>query len=319
MIFFLLLLSTDFPYQQVRFFDDGQSSPQGLFLTSPMDALLFKDKLYVVDKSQSVVFIQEPDGTISTFGRDGEGPGEFQNTPLFLSLHGDTIGITEFNYLRISYFTPDGVFLHREARAKRPVEAMGFEKLNHESIFETGLALKDKRHDCLMSRVEDSSEEGLHLARFYLREDAEGLVYVISRSGKITLFERPCREIASMPLPLGRYKADVKPNPIVTKLNRMKYPGSRSKAFFHGLPITDVAVKDKRTVWLLVKDETLEQPPYYQPVSDVPNQIYEVDPVNQKVTFAMKCPFPVSGIRYQEGNLILWSGYESSVTVFAVD
>ena len=320
MIFLLsLLMIADLPYPLVTYLDDQTETPDGLFLTRPMDAVIFEGKLYIADMSNMKVFVL--DGKeLTAFGQAGTGPGEFQHSPQYLEVRQEGLAVGEFNHLRTSYFTAAGTFLRMEKRGENTgrMAALGFRRLRREDSRKTGYILRDVANDCLMSKPEDVSDKGFHLSKLYFRQGDDGLLFLIKRSGKLEVYQRPCKRITSMPLPFELFKAKIKPNSVSTQFARLKNPGSKVVAYFHGVPIIGAAVRDKHTVWLLVKDENKEEPPYYQSVTGANNWLYEVDPIEKKVTFSMECPYPVSRIRYMDGHLILLSQYESSVAVYDV-
>ena len=70
--------------------------------------------LFLLARSANEVRRFGPDGTfLNTIGREGEGPGEFQNAYLF-GLVGDTIWVRNLSPPSVSYFTSDGEYLRTD-------------------------------------------------------------------------------------------------------------------------------------------------------------------------------------------------------------
>ncbi|MFC1529131.1 6-bladed beta-propeller [Gemmatimonadota bacterium] len=77
--------------------DDGMAGPDG--------------EIVINDRGNNRVVIFNPDGSFRTsFGRKGNGPGEFQNRRL-LWVRGDTIAVFDWMLSRTSLFTMDGALL----------------------------------------------------------------------------------------------------------------------------------------------------------------------------------------------------------------
>jgi len=294
---------------------------RGVRLSNPTDALFVDGVLYVADGNAHTVFVLGEDGRLSRFGRAGSGPGELQHMPNMLSVSGETLVVTEWNWLYTSTFSMDGEFL---SKTKRPDEygvahELGIRRLSHQEVEDTGFMLYDAWHDCYFSHPGHHPEQGMYLAAGSLHEDNQGRLYVIQRAGLIEVYERPCEPVATMRVPLGRFRADVKPHPVLRKI--MKAAGSdyQGPVFVHGRPIHDEAVAGINRVWLLVKDEHLEKAPFYQYVREANTWLYEVDPKNQRIQFSMALDLPVHRIRYHDDHLILISGYEATVRVYRVE
>lgn len=80
---------------------------------TPSTVVLADDgTLYVLDRPQYRVLALGPEGDVrTTFGREGEGPGEFQN-PSVLAVANDTVHVVDTMLRRLHHFTTDGDFSH---------------------------------------------------------------------------------------------------------------------------------------------------------------------------------------------------------------
>jgi len=315
--FFLILIS-DLPYPQVAVLDDDRET-DGVRLTYPTDALFIGGNLYVTDGAEQCVFLLRGNGALTRFGRAGSGPGEFQHIPEFIRLSGDKLIISEWNHLWVHTWTLDG---KSEGRIKKPERygtafRAGVQDLSWHEASDYGFMRRDERNDCYFSELE-KAEYGFYLGTGPIYEDDSGYLYVIKRSGTVELYERPCRKIASMRIPVGRFTAEVKPFPVLKAIMKAAGRAYGGPVLVHGRPIHDAVVESKNRVWLLVKDEHLEKPPHYQYVREASTWLFEVDPENNQVRFSMQIG-PVNRIRYSEGHLILISEFEATVRVYRVE
>jgi len=307
------------PYPLVAELDD-RPEVNGARLRSPTDALYIDGALYVSDAHEHTVFVLKPDGSLSRFGRAGSGPGELQHAPVRLQLDGDNILVEEWNRLFRSTFSKTGEFKDRVKRG--PTWGQRAEqqvrRVSPVDVPDIGFMLYDERHDCYFSKPDDHAEHGIHLGRGLIHEDDRGLLYIIKTSGVIEVYERPCRLLHTMNIPLARFRAEVKPHHLLRKIVRARYKEDKGPVYVHGRPIFDAAVAGLERVWLLVKDENLEKSPRYQRVRDADTWLFEVDPLAGNIRFSMALDQPVVRIRYHDGFLILISDYEATVRVYRV-
>jgi len=315
----LLLAIAELPYPQVATLTDDREM-DGARLTYPTDALFIGGALYVPDGAEHCVFVLGANGVLTRFGRAGRGPGEFEHMPQWIRLSDDKskVIVAEWNHLWVHTWTLDGKSEGRVERPERygPAYRAGVRGLTWHESSEWGFLFHDERSDCYFGEPE-SGEYGIHLSSGPICEDESGYLYVIKRSGTVEVYERPCRKIASMRIPVGEFASEVKPHPNLERVMRAFGKNYGGPVLVHGLPIHDAAVESKNRVWVLVKDENLEKAPHYQYVQQASTRLFEVDPENNSVRFSAELG-PVNRIRYSDGHLILISQYEASVRVFKV-
>ena len=81
-------------------------------LLSPTDFAFSQGRIYALDSEDRRVTVYARDGTlVRAFGREGEGPGEFQGIPESLDVYAHLVAVTE-EYGRTSIFDTAGVFLN---------------------------------------------------------------------------------------------------------------------------------------------------------------------------------------------------------------
>jgi len=317
----LLILFVDIPYELVSRLDDRVPSEEGYYLTAPSDALFVDGVLYVSDMKSHRVFVYDRVGGLRSFGGSGDAPGEFKHHPQFLELEKQVLMVLEWNRLRTSYFDLEGGFLraHKRREHETSLSHLRLEPLNWDAKKKHKALLRDLEYDCLFGALVDDSDRGIHLSRYHLDKGRNNRLVLVLSSGVIRIYERPCVLIHEMPLPLAQFKAEVKPNPVVNQFVRARNPETAAKGFFHGVPVIDAAVCDSERVWVLVKDENLEAPPYYQQDLAAHNWLLEVNPTDKEILTMRQLPFPVNRIRYRDKHLILISRHEASVRVYKTD
>ena len=96
--------------QQPVFSVGGDQGPAGEFFTRIVDAFRLEDgRLVVADGPEFRISVYNADGRrVSTFGNDGEGPGEFRSIAAIWSAGGDSIGVYDSRLQRITRFGADG-------------------------------------------------------------------------------------------------------------------------------------------------------------------------------------------------------------------
>ena len=102
---FLMLLITLLPAQK-QYVLEG--------VTRPAMLLIRQDRIYILDQASVLIFDLHDGHLIRSFGKAGEGPGEFkyskmEGLPLSMSIHKDRLVVNSSN--RISYFDLDGGYL----------------------------------------------------------------------------------------------------------------------------------------------------------------------------------------------------------------
>ena len=76
------------------------------------DAEVHNGVWFVLDATAGRVHRLSRSGELlGSFGRRGEGPGEFPGRPAALAVHGDTIAVMEYDGRRVHLFDPEGAFL----------------------------------------------------------------------------------------------------------------------------------------------------------------------------------------------------------------
>ena len=92
------------------------------------DAEAHNGAWFILDGTARRIHRLSPAGELlGSFGRQGEGPGEFPGRPVALAVHGDTIAVMEHDGRRLHLFDPEGGFLAgRLVRLDQcPVSAVG--------------------------------------------------------------------------------------------------------------------------------------------------------------------------------------------------
>lgn len=314
------LVAYQLPYALKLEVDDTLESPDGIFLTSPMDAVFDGESLFIADMSAKCVFVVNQNGEVRTIGTAGQGPGEFNHHPHSLSLQDNLLVISEWNNHNTSYFEKSGRFLYAKDRQafKAAYSLNPVIKLPWEEIEDRNFMLKDQENHCYFSRVDGDDPKAIHLSRFReIHRDDQGTTYLIKKSGYIEIYQPGCTLIASMPIPLEQFKASIKTNKIMNQINRQKHPHANIQTFFHGIPVISAAVRDASRIWLLVKDENLENPPYFQPTAANP-WIYQVNPKAKRIDFAFQAQSKITSIKFVNDHLILISQPEASVHVYSI-
>jgi hypothetical protein len=94
----------------------GAGGPADLFFTRIAGALRLSGGRFVVaDGGELRLSVHEANGRLtSTFGRDGEGPGEFRGISAIWNAGGDTIGAWDTQTQRITHFLPDGTVVRTD-------------------------------------------------------------------------------------------------------------------------------------------------------------------------------------------------------------
>lgn len=88
-------------------------------LEAPTAMVMARGLLVVGDRTTFHV-VDPSTGTMTTFGRSGEGPGEFRSISAIIDIGSDTIGVFDSRLLRLSLFDHDFGFLRSETLAPRP-------------------------------------------------------------------------------------------------------------------------------------------------------------------------------------------------------
>lgn len=85
-------------------------------------ALASDGTLVLLDADRAVIVTRRSDGTVQSFGRSGEGPGELRN-PIDVGVWGDTIWIQNLGNARLEFFGMDGA--HLGSRSLPPAALSG--------------------------------------------------------------------------------------------------------------------------------------------------------------------------------------------------
>ncbi len=98
----------------------GPGSPENAILARPCALEVGSDgSRYVLDQREARIVRYGPDGEyVESFGRKGEGPGEFDEPTDLEQLADGTLVVTDWSGMRISFFSPEGEFI-RSFRRQR--------------------------------------------------------------------------------------------------------------------------------------------------------------------------------------------------------
>ena len=98
----------------------GPGSPEDAILARPCAVEIGYDgSRYVLDENEARIVRYGPDGRfMGSFGRKGEGPGEFDQPTDLEQLPNGTLVVADWVGMRISFFSPEGDFIRSFRRQK---------------------------------------------------------------------------------------------------------------------------------------------------------------------------------------------------------
>lgn len=283
--------------------DDSIHTKNGTFLIAPQDALVWNNQLFIADISEHTVFVYDLGSkTLSSVGRKGQAPGEFDNSPQHLFIKDGKLHVEEWNRYRGTIFSFDGsppvVYT-----PEKEVNLLGDWRI--QSIPESKIASNRYTHtnlatDCFFGRLSDPADRDLHLSASILVPAGNKLV-LVRKAGVIAVYDELCQEQTSFELPLETWKQELEEDQLASALAGQL--GSRQKRFKYGLPIKSAA-SDGQTLFLLIQHEqTGEQ------------QVWWVSLESGKVRNQTSV-VSVDRLVFSEGYLLLLSAKESMVKGF---
>lgn len=295
--------------QPVRSLSDEDITNQDMVLTSPEDAILWREKLYVADGRQHMVFVKDEVGQTRTLGRAGQGPGEFATPPQFLSVHQDSLVVEEMNRFKASFFDRDLQFKGSEKRRsdKWHLQDWLIRQLQLEEALGSRKMYQAIGEDCFFVDMAEPSDLGFHLSRAMIFPIEDEQLVTVTKSGVIAVYKDKCELSASLTLPLEGMAREPEVNKLGTALGKAK--GYKGKAYTGGHPVIDAAAKDAQNIWLLIQDET-------KPQSESIQWLYFVDAEAGEILGRRTVPYAYTGLVYSEDHLILIANKNALVQVY---
>lgn len=98
----------------------GPGSPEDALFTTPCAMAFGSDGTrYILDHGDARILRFAPDGSYAgSFGRRGQGPGEFSDPTDLEMLPDDTLVVADWSSMRISFFSPEGKFIRSFKRQR---------------------------------------------------------------------------------------------------------------------------------------------------------------------------------------------------------
>ncbi|MDJ0838960.1 MAG: hypothetical protein QNK37_20740 [Acidobacteriota bacterium] len=302
LIFFLAtLLSSDIPYQPFLSLTDEHAAG-GHYLIFPADAVTDGTRLFVADEDGYRIFLVDQAGT-RTFGSKGQGPDKFRNGPVALSLENGRLGVFEWNYHDVSFYTLDGRFLEK----KKPDRLLHFGDLTVKA-HHIALCIQSGHYfrfdeGCMFAELREPSVLGQHLARAYLARGESGPLILARANGLLAVVDSRCDEKVKMRLPIGAFAAE----PEIKPRESVFIEGRLEKMYRNGVPLIGVAARSLQQVWVLVRNEHTEE-----------RLLYEVNLERRQIVSRYSLDAAFNKLRYMNGILLLISGEEGLVRSFRV-
>ena len=308
MVWLILLAFGETGFQSVQVVDDTLQTDDGFNLVNPRAAIYWDDDLYIADMNLYKIFVLREDGAFEAFGVKGNGPGEFVNFPVNLSVREGLLRVEEWNRWREYFFESSGRFVRgnkiRDRRTYHFKVNSVYNLLATPSI-EIGQIFQLKSNGCHFGKLESRDWEGVHLSRAFLFETPDGDLVSIKKSGIAEVFDGNCRRMVRMPLALEHFKLDLEEDKLSTLVSKTNGGG---RGYSNGTPVIGAALRNLNQAWILVKNEL------------DPNQrfLFEINLSTQTITWKQDLPMVFDHVSFFNGFLSLISPSESTVATFLV-
>jgi len=294
-------------------------------LIYPYDAVMLEERIFVAGGDHRIHVFSKSEW-LRSFGRKGQGPGEFAHPPVRISLKQGTLVATEMYFHRALVLSLEGEVL-TETKPEKPGnlalhisgESRELERSSYVTARDSGLMLRDPVDDCFFGTAAGPSQEDHHLSSFFLETDAKSRIVFVRRNGLVQIYSEGCDLVRQWPIPVRHLAREVIEdkwaNLVRKEYYAEKYPGTRFRtAYRYGIPIVDVVVDIRDRLFVIAQDET-------QMTEDRKPGICELIVLNLETgkTVAYPLDWAPSRIRISEDKLILISSEDALIKVWALE